>query len=216
MIGACRDRDLVPVVTFHHFTMPRWAAAAGAGIPGDAGGWADPLTAERFARYCERAVAALGADIGIACTINEPNIVTLMGWLMGMWPPAREGDFDGYLPATETMLTAHRRGVDALKAGPGDFPVGLTVSMSDWGSEPGAEALIDQYRGQHEDVYLEAARWRDDFVGVQAYSRTWSAHRGYSDPNPASRCSRWATSGGRAQPRSRSATPPTSPASPST
>jgi beta-glucosidase len=183
VIAACRERGLLPVVTFHHFSTPRWAAAGGAGIAGDAGGWADPVTADRFARFCERAVAHLGDGIGMACTINEPNIVTLMGWLMGMFPPAREDDLDGYVRATETMVAAHHRAVDALKAGPGDFPVGLTLSMSDWGAEPGTEEHIAQYRAHHEDVYLEAARG-DDFVGVQAYSRTRVGPRGVLGPEP--------------------------------
>src|SRR4029079_7983964 len=112
VIAACRDRDLLPVVTFHHFTTPRWAAAAGAGIPGDGGGWADPVTAERFARFCERAVARLGDEIGMACTINEPNIVTLMGWLDGAFPPGRVQDLDGYMRATATMVAAHHRATE--------------------------------------------------------------------------------------------------------
>ena len=49
VIDACRDRGLLPVVTFHHFTTPRWVA--------DDGGWTSPATADRFARFCERAVA---------------------------------------------------------------------------------------------------------------------------------------------------------------
>ena len=134
MIDACHDRGLLPVVTFHHFTTPRWAAADG--------GWANPSTAERFARFCEHAVARLGDRIAFACTINEPNIVPLMGYLMGMFPPGRNDDLDGYAKATATLVDAHRRAYDALKGGPGDFPVGMTLSMSDWGAEPGHEDKI--------------------------------------------------------------------------
>src|SRR5690606_25045947 len=46
MLAACHERGLQPVVTFHHFTTPRWAAADG--------GWTNPATAQRFADYCER------------------------------------------------------------------------------------------------------------------------------------------------------------------
>jgi beta-glucosidase len=183
VVTACRDRGLLPVVTFHHFTTPRWAAAGGAGLPGDAGGWADPVTAERFARFCERAVAHLGDEIGMACTINEPNIVALMGWLTGVFPPGREQDLEGYGRATETLVSAHRHAVDILRAGPGDFPVGLTLSMGDWAAEPGSEDLVPRYRAHHEDVYLEAARG-DDFVGVQAYSRTRVGPSGVLGPEP--------------------------------
>jgi beta-glucosidase len=173
MIDACHDRGLLPVVTFHHFTTPRWAAADG--------GWANPATAERFARFCEHAVARLGDRIAFACTINEPNIVPLMGYLMGMFPPGRNDDLDGYVKATATLVDAHRRAYDALKGGPGDFPVGMTLSMSDWGAEPGHEDKIEEYRAHHEDVYLDAARG-DDFFGVQAYSRTRVGEAGVLGP----------------------------------
>jgi beta-glucosidase len=173
MIDACHDRGLLPVVTFHHFTTPRWAAADG--------GWVNPASAERFARFCDHAVARLGDRIAFACTINEPNIVPLMGYLMGMFPPGRSDDLDGYVKATETLVDAHRRAYDALKAGPGDFPVGMTLSMSDWAAQPGHEDKIEEYRAHHEDVYLEAARG-DDFFGVQAYSRTRVGETGVLGP----------------------------------
>jgi beta-glucosidase len=173
MIAACRDLDVLPVVTFHHFTTPRWVVAEG--------GWENPATADRFASFCERAVGHFGEELGLACTLNEPNIVSLMGWLMGMFPPGRTNAFDGYLRVTEHLQAAHRKAYDALKAGPGDFPVGLTLSMADWAAEPGAEDLIATYRAAHEDTYLEAARG-DDFVGVQAYSRTRVGPEGVVGP----------------------------------
>jgi beta-glucosidase len=37
MCAGCRELGIEPVVTFHHFTTPRWVAAAG--------GWAEPATA---------------------------------------------------------------------------------------------------------------------------------------------------------------------------
>jgi beta-glucosidase len=163
VIAACRDRELLPVVTFHHFTTPRWAAADG--------GWCNPAIVDRFSRFVEHASARLGDEIGIACTINEPNIVTLMGYLMGMFPPGRTQDLDGYQRATENFVAAHRRAVDALRAGPGEFPIGITLAMGDWAAEPGFEHRIDEFRAVHEDVYLHATEG-DDFIGVQAYSRT--------------------------------------------
>ena len=39
-----RERGIDPVVTFHHFTTPRWLAAEG--------GWESDLAVERFARFC--------------------------------------------------------------------------------------------------------------------------------------------------------------------
>ena len=82
VLGVCIENGLLPVVTFHHFTTPRWATT------GDT--WADAITAERFARFCERAVDALGDMIGMANTINEPNVVALIGYMIGVFPPAKQ------------------------------------------------------------------------------------------------------------------------------
>jgi beta-glucosidase len=173
VLDACRDRDLLPVVTFHHFTTPRWATADG--------GWANPVIVDRFTRFVETTVNRLGDSIGIACTFNEPNIVPIMGYVWGLFPPGRAEDYDGYQRATDSLVAAHRRAVDALRAGPGDFPVGLTLSMSEWAAEPGSEARLEELRAEHEDVYLHATAG-DDFVGVQSYSRQRVGERGVIGP----------------------------------
>lgn len=70
MLIACHEHGLTPIVTYHHFTSPRWFAAKG--------GWENLDNAPLFARYCERATAHLGDLIGAACTINEPNVGLLI------------------------------------------------------------------------------------------------------------------------------------------
>jgi beta-glucosidase len=175
MCATTRDLGLLPVVTFHHFTTPRWAAADG--------GWTDPAIVDRFARYCERAVEHLGDDIGMACTINEPNIVSLMGFLVGAFPPGHH-DLGEYAAANDHLKAAHRRGYEAIKAGRGEFPVGSCVAMGDWWAPDGSEAVLEQTRHMHETQHLEAAAG-DDFIGVQAYSRTRLTAEGLPDgPEP--------------------------------
>jgi beta-glucosidase len=162
MIATCRDLELVPIVTFHHFTTPRWLAARG--------GWHAAEVVDRFARYCERAVARLGDEIGIACTINEPNIVSLMGYMIGEFAPGHR-DFHEYANVNEHLIAAHRASYEALKAGPGDFPTGQCIAMGDWWAPADAPGVVERTRHMHEGQFLEASRG-DDFVGVQAYSRT--------------------------------------------
>ncbi|MGZ4677913.1 MAG: glycoside hydrolase family 1 protein [Acidimicrobiia bacterium] len=171
MCATTRELGLLPVVTFHHFTTPRWAVTDG--------GWTDPAIVERFARFCDRATAHLGDEIGMACTINEPNIVSLMGHMVGAFPPGHH-DLGEYSAANEHLKAAHRRAYDAIKAGPGDFPVGSCVAMGDWWSPPGSEAVLERTRHMHETQHLEAAAG-DDFIGVQAYSRTRLTAEGLPD-----------------------------------
>jgi beta-glucosidase len=184
MLISCHEHGLTPMLTFHHFSSPRWLAAAG--------GWESDETPARFARFCGRATQALGDLIGAACTLNEPNIAWLIANATNMppleqlrgapwWtaaakvlgiPPERFAPFIYVTSqkARETMIAAHHMAVDAIKSGPGDFPVGMTIAVQDIQAGEGGEAYAAGVRRQVNDVFLEAAR-RDDFVGVQSYSR---------------------------------------------
>ena len=177
MCAACRERGVEPIVTFHHFTTPRWLAARG--------GWADPATADRFARFCERAAAALGDLVGRACTINEPNIVAAFGYRDGSFPPGVR-DPVLYGRAVDVLLTAHRRGAAALRAAVPGLRVGVTVAMEERTAVDGGEARRDELRAEMEDRYL-AATSGDDFLGVQAYTRVRVGPEGPRPPAPGAR-----------------------------
>jgi beta-glucosidase len=177
MCATCREHRLEPIVTFHHFTTPRWVAARG--------GWAAPETADRFARFCARATAHLGDVVARACTLNEPNIVATMGYLHAIFPPGKR-DPDLRRRVNDVFVDAHRKAVDAIHAGPGSAPVGLTLAMSDNQAVPGGETARDAYRRDMEDVFLEAARG-DDFIGVQCYTRTRFGPKGMLGPEDGAR-----------------------------
>lgn len=166
VLASCHAHGIEPVVTFHHFTTPRWVVAEG--------GWHTASTVDRFLRFAERSVAHLGDLIGTACTINEPNIVSFIGYQMALFPPGVSDDAQ-FAAANANFLDAHRRVVPILKAGPGDFPVGLTLSMADYqavpADDPEAIARRDRVRAVSEDQFLDIVG-DDDFLGVQVYSRT--------------------------------------------
>ncbi|HEY2428445.1 MAG TPA: family 1 glycosylhydrolase, partial [Acidimicrobiales bacterium] len=158
---ACHEHGLAPMVTFHHFTTPRWVAHRG--------GWQDPDTAHRFAEFCSRAAGRLGDVISWAATFNEPNVVAMMGYQAGIFPPGRR-DPQMRREVTDVMLDAHREAGAALRAAPGAFPVGLTLSMTDFQAIDDGEERVARYRRSGEDPWLEAAAG-DDFIGVQTYTR---------------------------------------------
>jgi len=162
MAATCHEHGILPVVTFHHFTHPRWLAAAGT--------WEAPHAPDRFARFCERVTGHMGDLIGMACTFNEPNVVATMGWRHGLFPP-RVRDRDRRHAVNAAIVTAHRKAVDVIRSGPGDFPVGMTVSMTDFQLLEGGEGWIERLRAPNEDVFLEATGG-DDFIGVQTYTRS--------------------------------------------
>ena len=166
VLASCHAHGIEPVVTFHHFTTPRWVVAEG--------GWHTASTVDRFLRFAERSVNHLGDLIGTACTINEPNIVSFVGYQMGFFPPGSTDDAE-FAAANANFIDAHQRVVPVLKGGPGDFPVGLTLSMADYQAVPPDEADAiarrNHVRAVSEDQFLDIVR-DDDFLGVQVYSRT--------------------------------------------
>lgn len=172
---ALRARGISPVVTFHHFTSPRWVA--------DGGGWEDPATAELFARFCEVSAGALGDVMSRACTINEPNIVAWCGWQLGVFPPGRSGDKEARRRVNGVFVDGHRRAVEAIRGAAPGVPVGLTLAMTDYEALDGGEDKLERIRHRMEDEFLEATDG-DDFIGVQTYTRARVGPEGRLGPEP--------------------------------
>ena len=183
MLLCCHEYGLNPIVTYHHFTSPRWFAAKG--------GWEVRENANLFARYCDRVTAHLGDLIGMVCTLNEPNVGLLIQ-SMGFLPSDEESLITPYRLAAaqavgsdtfsafpqsihqerarDTFLEAHQLAVQAIKSHGHNFPVGMTLALSDKQALPGGEAYRDRVRARLDDVFLDAAK-ADDFIGVQTYTR---------------------------------------------
>src|SRR5438132_6687747 len=74
---TCRAHGIEPVVTLHHFTMPRWFA--------DGGGVRRADAPRLFARYAAACAEALGEHVTWWVTINEPSVLAVVGHLQGRW-----------------------------------------------------------------------------------------------------------------------------------
>jgi beta-glucosidase len=191
VLDVCHARGLSPMVTYNHFTVPRWFAARGGFEVADG--------ADLFARFAGRATDRLGDLISHATTFNEANIQRLIA-LLRRGPEARtqidamlascakacgSDRFSSILFAPiETsepgLLDAHAKATAAIKASAGEFPVGLTLTMQDVqgvGEGHQGEALIDMLYGP----WIEAAR-KADFIGVQTYTRVLMGAQGRLPP----------------------------------
>jgi beta-glucosidase len=199
MLEACLRRGLTPLVTYSHFTVPRWFAFQGA--------WENAESADFFARYCEKATARLGDLMAYAATFNEPDILHLLRWIGSLGGSSgpdiaatlatqnaevrRQLDaplFNSFLTgdaqkSRENMLAAHSKGKSAIKSARSNLPVGLTLAMED--DQP---AGPDSHAAEKQaDVYgpwLKLAR-HDDFIGVQTYTRQRVAAKDLPPPQDA-------------------------------
>ena len=191
LLEACHARGLAPMVTYNHFTVPRWFAARGGFEVADG--------ADLFARFAGKATDRLGDLISSASTFNEANIQRLISMVFS--DADKQVQIDAMIAAcakasgsdrfssllfadvarTEPVLVdAHRKAMAAIKASAGDFPVGLTLTMQDVQGE-GQDAMREAVIAALYGPWLEEAA-RSDFIGVQTYTRVLLGPQGRIDP----------------------------------
>jgi beta-glucosidase len=175
VLACCREYRIAPIVTFHHFTLPRWLQARGGFLDADFPGL--------FARYCGRSAAALGDLMAYACTINEPEGLGEGGYILGINPPGRKRDIDAMWQVAEHVLEAHRLGSSAIRTNAA-IPVGVTLALPDLqyedGAQPGSSPV--ELNSRLSDRFFELAR-NDDFIGVQTYTRNRFGPEGPRGPH---------------------------------
>jgi len=98
MVRGLRGRGIEPMITLHHFTIPRWLS--------EQGGWESRETVRLFVRYVARVVQALSPYCDLWCTINEPNVYAYQGYLAAIWPPG-ESSFGSAMTVIRNLLLGH-------------------------------------------------------------------------------------------------------------
>ena len=99
MLVGLHERGIEPMVTLHHFTNPLWFEERGGFLAADA--------VTRFDRFTERVVTELGDLCDLWCTVNEPNVYAVQGYLFGAFPPGRRGDAFAVLRVQAALARAH-------------------------------------------------------------------------------------------------------------
>jgi beta-glucosidase len=185
MLATCREHHLTTLLTYSHFTVPRWFAFRG--------GWQNPSAPDLYARFCEKAAKHLGDLVGYASTFNEPDIPQLLNWIklpgtqgMSLTESFQTGlakvrqqvnapEFSDFFLGDgkrirDGLLAAHHKGRAAMKSVRSDMPVGFNLAMSDDQPAPEDSHLAEK----RADVYgpwLDVAK-HEDYLGVQVYSRS--------------------------------------------
>lgn len=195
MVDYCRELGLTPVVTFNHFTCPRWFSAMG--------GWAHRDAPALFARFCERAARAMAEGIGYALTFNEPNLALGGKWAASPPPPAflerieactraaakasgsavfsvlNAGDPEPMIPG---VVAAHVEARAAMRSVRGSLPIGMSLAIPD-NVAAGADSGIARKQREIYGPFFAVAD-KDDFVGIQTYGRSYVGQERDVEPPP--------------------------------
>ena len=121
ILEMCVARGLEPMITLHHFTHPWWLGEEF---------WLRPGSPDRFARHVRRVLPALAPHCRRWVTVNEPNIVMLMGWIEGACPPGRRLAFADAYCVLDNLLTAHVLAANAIMEVQPDAMVTCNTSSS--------------------------------------------------------------------------------------
>jgi beta-glucosidase len=81
MLRGLRERNLTALVTLHHFTDPLWVT--------ERGGWKNNEVVALFEKFTRKMVDALKEYVTLWCTINEPNVYVMSGYVQGVFPPGK-------------------------------------------------------------------------------------------------------------------------------
>jgi beta-glucosidase len=107
LIDRLLEAGVRPMVTLYHWDLPQALE--------DDGGWLNRATVDRFAEYAAIVGERYADRVEHWVPVNEPNVVTLMGYGLGMHAPGRQLIFES-LPVAHHALLAHGRAVIALRA----------------------------------------------------------------------------------------------------
>ena len=187
VLEECHKHGLAPMVTFSHWTVPRWFAARG--------GFEQADSPDLFARFADRATRHFGDLMAYATTFNEaniqrvirsqpsrPEVIQLVEAMHVACAKAMGSDrfamvlFGDPAKIEGNMVAAHDLAAKAIKAGPGDFPLGVTVSMAEVTAVGDANKAAE-YEAALYGPWLDVAA-RADFIGVQTYSRYFVGPKG--------------------------------------
>jgi beta-glucosidase len=120
LVDELLDHDITPHVTLYHWDLPQALE--------DAGGWPVRSTAEAFAEYAGIVAERLGDRVRYFATLNEPYVVSHLGYRIGIHAPGRR-EPRAALAAAHHLLVAHGLAVEQLRSAAPGAAVGIVLDF---------------------------------------------------------------------------------------
>ncbi len=168
MLATLHASRIVPVVTLHHFTLPIWVSRLG--------GFASPKIVDLYAEYVSLVMRRLGDLIPLVVTINEPMVLTVMGYIMGLWPPGHKR-FREAFGVMRHLAESHRAAYHVIKAARPGIQVGIShhqMAFHPWNpSNPMDRAVARLMAQLMNQRFIELIGDAQDFLGINYYTRQY-------------------------------------------
>ena len=169
LVDELLRNEIEPYATLYHWDLPQALE--------DRGGWPVRETADAFAEFVEAVVARLGDRVQNWITVNEPWVISWLGYGLGQHAPGRRSESDA-LAAAHTVLLAHGRAAEILRRDVPAARVGITIDLVE--IQPASQSEADIEAARIEDGFRN--RWFLDPVLRGHYPEDMLEHYGAAVP----------------------------------
>ncbi len=121
MVDSLISQGIEPMITLHHFSHPIWFE--------EKGGFYDRENLIHFKQYCTKIFPYFSTRVKKWCTVNEPDVFSIMGYHMGMFPPGKRSPIKA-IKVMKNVMIAHAEVYHQLKQLSPDSYVGLAKNVT--------------------------------------------------------------------------------------
>lgn len=108
IVNFCLENNIKPFITIYHWDLPQALE--------DKGGWLNRETAFVFADYAEFICKHFSDRVTNIATINEPQIISGLGYMLGLHAPGKKLDTVSVLSVIHHLALAHGLAVTKMRA----------------------------------------------------------------------------------------------------
>ena len=108
IVNFCLENNIKPFITIYHWDLPQSLE--------DKGGWLNRETAFIFADYAEFICEHFSDRVTNIATINEPQIISGLGYMLGLHAPGKKLDAVSVLSVIHHLALAHGLAVTKMRA----------------------------------------------------------------------------------------------------
>lgn len=172
LIDELLANDIQPWVTLYHWDLPL-------ALQTEQDGWLNPKIADYFKEYAKVCFEHFGDRVKHWITLNEPWVVSILGYGQGVFAPGRTSNTEPYI-AAHNLLRAHAQAVElyrTLEVGK-DGQIGITNNC-DW-REPLTEKSEDKEAAERALLFFLG--WFADPIYIGDYPQVMKDRLGHRLP----------------------------------
>jgi len=162
-IFELKRRNIEPIMTLFHFTLPVWFA--------EMGGFEKRSNIKYFVRYAKKVMGEFGTNVKFIITINEPELYARQSYYTQEWPPMQSSAFK-FLVVTHNLARVHCQVAKAIHKMGRQYRVSIAKNTAYY--YPGDNSIVSrisfavmQYFS--DDYIIKKYINNCDFLGVNFY-----------------------------------------------